>query len=163
MSEGLRLFRDRLVGLVVGVVLLARRVVAAVLPGAAAVLELEIERLLAALAYKVFGEVGIALFAGGLGEFDECHFGDFVPGIAVQLAVGGAESGIDVISETAGRVKQLAFAGGLIVGDRAFGQVAEAVQLMVVLQPLSSCAAQTISMAVSAVASRSASGWWVSE
>ena len=88
----------------------------------------------AALAYKVFGEVGIALFAGGLGEFDECHFGDFVPGIAVQLAVGGAESGIDVISETAGRVKQLAFAGGLIVGDRAFGQVAEAVQLMVVLQ-----------------------------
>lgn len=80
MSEGLRLFRDRLVGLVIGVVLLARRVVAAVLPGAAAVFELEVERLLAALAYKVFGEVGIALFAGGLGEFDECHFGDSCPG-----------------------------------------------------------------------------------
>ena len=102
--------------------------------GTAAIFELEVERLLAALAHEVFGEVGVALFAGGLGEFDECHFGDFVPGIAVQLAVGGAESGIDVISETAGRVEQLAFAGGLIVGNRAFGQVAEAVQLMVVLQ-----------------------------
>ena len=134
MSEGLRLFRDRLVGLVVGVVLLARRVVAAVLPGAAAVFELEIERLPATLAYEVFGEVGIALFAGGFGQFDERHFSDFVARVAVQLAVGGAESGIDVISETAGRVEQFAFAGGLIVGDRAFGQVAEAVQLMVVLQ-----------------------------
>ena len=65
MSEGLRLFRDRLVGLVVGVVLLARRVVAAVLPGAAAVFELEIERLLAALAYWGIGmPVGVVLGFG---------------------------------------------------------------------------------------------------
>ena len=134
MAEGFRLFRDRLVGLVVGVVLFARLVVAAVLMGTAAIFELEVERLPATLAYEVFGEVGIALFAGGFGQFDERHFSDFVARVAVQLAVGGAESGIDVISETAGRVKQLAFAGGLIVGDRAFGQVAEAVQLMVVLQ-----------------------------
>ena len=87
VAEGFRLFRDWLIGLVVGVVLFARRVVAAVLPGTAAIFELEVERLLAALAHEVFGEVGVALFAGGLGEFDECHFGDFVPGIAVQLAV----------------------------------------------------------------------------
>ena len=134
VAERFLLFRDRLVGLIVGVVLLAWLVVAAVLLSTTAVFKLEVERLLAALAHEVFGEVGVALFAGGFGQFDECHFGDFVAGIAMQLAIVEAESGIDVIGETAGRVEQLALAGGLVVGNRAFGQVAEAVQFMMVLQ-----------------------------
>ena len=77
MTERLRLFRDRLVGLIVGVVLFTWLVVATVLFGTAAIFECKVQWLLATLMAR----------------------------IAVQPAFFRTKSGIDVIGETAGRIK----------------------------------------------------------
>ena len=105
MSEGLRLFRDRFVGLVVGVVLLARRNSCGRPPGRGGGLRARNRNGCRAWRTKCSAKVGIALFAGGLGEFDEAISAISCPD-SRAVCRRRAESGIDVISETAGRVKQ---------------------------------------------------------
>ena len=105
MTERLRLFRDRLVGLIVGVVLFTWLVVATVLFGTAAIFERKVQWLLATLPYEVFGQAGVTGLAGYRSQLHQRHLGDLMARIAVQPAFFRTKSGIDVIGETAGRIK----------------------------------------------------------
>ena len=134
MTERLRLFRDRLVGLIVGVVLFTWLVVATVLFGTAAIFECKVQWLLSTLPYEVFGQVGVTGLAGYRSQLHQRHLSDLMARIAVQPAFFHAKSGIDVIGETAGGLEQLVFAGALVVGHRTFNEVAEAVQFVMVTQ-----------------------------
>ena len=135
MAERLILLGHRLVGLIVRVILrLGLLGGGAVQFGPAAVLLLEVQRPLAALAHEVRGQVGVPLLAGHLGQAHQRHLRDLVPRVPVQLALLGTEAGGHVVGEAAGRLEQLVLAGALVVGHRALGQMAEAVQLVVVLE-----------------------------
>ena len=90
--------------------------------------------ILTALIDEITAQAEIAFLAGCFVQPDQCHFSHFVSGIALALVLFFTETRVDVIGKAAGGAQKLVLARSLIVGDRAFGQVTEAVQLMVVAQ-----------------------------
>ena len=132
MAFRVRLFANRLAGLVI---LIPEIAVFPVEPVAVAfVLFLKEERSLAALVHEVAGKVQVLRVACNPVEPHEGHLDYRVPGITVDLAILGADDGIDVIHQADHGVQQDPFPGDLIIRNGRLDHMAGAVQFMVVLQ-----------------------------
>ena len=98
------------------------------------ILLLEIEGTCSPLIDKVGRQVQIPLDSGGLIQADQSHLGDLMARIAVQLIVGRSEGRGHIVGEPLGRMQKLGLARALVIGDGAFNQMAQAVELMMILE-----------------------------
>ena len=135
MALGLLLLPHRLIRLIIGV-LLRLLLLGFFTPGhtAGVVLPGEVMRQGAPGVNEIPGQLPVLLAAGDLAQAEQRHFGDLMAGIAVALALLRAEAVRHAVGVAAGHLQQLILAGGLVVGHRRLRQMAQAVQLMVILQ-----------------------------
>ena len=102
--------------------------------GAALLLLHEIVGFLPALVDEEAAQGQIALLTGDFIEADQRHLRDLMARIALALALLRAKTRLEVVRKPAGRAQELVLAGALIIGDRRLGQMAEAVQLVMITQ-----------------------------
>ena len=109
-------------------------VVSVPMEGIAAGLELfdEIVRLRAALVDEVLRKVKVLLLARHIVKAAERQLDFLMSGIAMQLALFGSEHREDIVHVLLHHVEETALAGGFIIGDRCFQNMAGAVKLVAV-------------------------------
>jgi hypothetical protein len=80
------------------------------------------------LLQEPIGQIQVLLLTSGFGKLHQCQFYFLVPrhpGTVLQ-----AECRIDVIGHPHSHIQQFSFAGGVVVGDRGFHQMAGTVVLV---------------------------------
>ena len=97
-------------------------------------LDVEVVRLPAALVDEIARQIHVPRLAGEAGELDQRQLDLLVTAIAAKLALAATEGARDQVGIAAHHVEQLPFARGGGIGDRAFHQMAGAVQLVPVAQ-----------------------------
>ena len=135
MAHGLLLLPHGLVGLIIGIALLApgRRGLALICSPLLVLLQ-KVVGGRAPLVQEKLAQPPVALLAGGLIQPSQGHFRNLMPGVALAFLRLRAEAGVHTIGKPAGGAEQLILTRGLIVGHGSLYQMAQAVQLVVVLQ-----------------------------
>ena len=129
MSHRLILLPHRKMGLVVGIALLC--LLSLLHP--VRLLFIKIVGSGPSLIHKETAQLQIFFLPGLLVQTHQRHLRDLMAGIALLLPFLRAEAGGNIIRIPLRGLQQLILAGRLIVSHRPFGQMAEAVQFVIVL------------------------------
>ena len=97
-------------------------------------LDVEIMRLAAALVDEIARQIHVPRLAGEAGQLDQRQLDLLVTAIAAKLALPATEAARDQVGIAAHHIEQPPLARGGGIGDRAFHQMAGAVQLVPVAQ-----------------------------
>ena len=128
VAHGLLLLPHGLVGLIIGVALLApgRRGLALICSPLLVLLQ-KVVGGRAPLVQEKLAQPPVALLSGGLIQPSQGHFRNLMPGVALAFLRLRAEAGVHTIGKPAGGAEQLILTRGLIVGHGSLYQMAQAV------------------------------------